>query len=448
MSDGNERIGSVLGGKYRLNTLLAEGGMGLVYAAQHLATGREVAIKVLRRELAGRSDLERRVSKEARLAVEARHPNVVEVLDAGADRERIPYLVLERLYGETLELYLGSPLDPLTTARALLPIMNAVSRLHACGIVHRDIKPSNLFLHVSDGRVTPKLLDFGIAKALLDSDATRTGVALGTPAYMAPEQALGYRDVGRTADVWAMGVVIVRALTGKLPESTPLWFRRESGALLLPGIEAGVARVLARALRVEPDERPSSMLAFRDDWLSALRRVSPESAWPDPELVAFEVSGTPLAESLAARPDSNGSSTADGRSAATRTLERQSRVVRVSPRRLVWLLAAGLPLAALALRPSARAPSEASPQPLLANAVANPAVLAAVAETEAPAPVAEAAGEARGSPSTGGSAGAPGLPAREPPSTRPGKARPVSPRPTPPPSSAAVLGTNRSPILE
>src|SRR5262249_22039583 len=147
----------LLDGKYRLEELLARGGMGLVYAARHQATGRAVAVKLLRAELVTHHDLVRRISGEAQLAVEASHPNVVDVLDAGADPAGIPYLVLERLYGCTLEALIQTPLSLLATAQALMPIMNALGSLHRAGILHRDIKPSNLFLsRDGNGRVTPK----------------------------------------------------------------------------------------------------------------------------------------------------------------------------------------------------------------------------------------------------------------------------------------------------
>jgi eukaryotic-like serine/threonine-protein kinase len=169
----DDRIGTLLGGKYRIEALLAVGGMGIVYAARHQQTARAVAVKLLRRELATRPDLVRRVSAEARLAVEAAHPNVVEVLDAGADEQDVPYVVLERLYGKPLDALISEPLRISSMAQAIVPVINALVRLHAAGIVHRDIKPSNIFISGRAGeRITPKLLDFGIAKALEGASAT------------------------------------------------------------------------------------------------------------------------------------------------------------------------------------------------------------------------------------------------------------------------------------
>ena len=288
-----DRIGKLLAGKYRLEVLLACGGMGLVYGARHQTTGRAVAVKLLRPELVAKTDFVRRVAVEARLAVEASHPNVVEVLDAGADADGTPFLVLERLYGQTLEALLVRPLSLLTAAQAVVPVMNALVSLHDAGIVHRDIKPANLFLSVqSEGRVTPKLLDFGIAKVLEGATVTRSGIALGTPAYMAPEQALGCSTVGPATDVWAIGVVLARCLTGQLPFEGKASSR--VGALRsglnpedLAGVVEPVARVLMQALRFEPIERFASMLEFRAALLGALNDADPTQNWPGAGSVSF-----------------------------------------------------------------------------------------------------------------------------------------------------------------
>jgi eukaryotic-like serine/threonine-protein kinase len=286
-------VGKVLVRKYYIEELLARGGMGLVYGARHLTTGRKVAIKLLRPELVTRTDFARRLRVEARLAVEAAHPNVVEVIDAGADADDTPFLVLERLYGQTLDALLAQPLSLLTTAQAAVPVMNALVALHAAGIVHRDVKPTNLFLSVEgDGRVTPKLLDFGIAKLLEGADATSSGVALGTPAYMAPEQALGCSTLGPAADVWSVGVVLMRCLTGGLPfddKSSSRVGALRSGPqeAALVGLPKPVAAVLVEALRFEPAERFPSMSAFRAAWLDALRQCDPKQVWPGENSISY-----------------------------------------------------------------------------------------------------------------------------------------------------------------
>src|SRR5581483_202840 len=159
---------------------------------------------------------------EARVAAGLRHPHVVDVLDMGADIDGAVYLVLELLEGETLATELvrrgALPLD--ACAVRLLPVMDALTAAHARGIVHRDAKPENIYLHHPAGGVmTPKLLDFGIAKVVQESHhgGTATGAVLGTTHYMSPEQAEALEDIGPAADVWAMGVVWYECLAGILP---------------------------------------------------------------------------------------------------------------------------------------------------------------------------------------------------------------------------------------
>lgn len=302
----DDRTGQLIGGKYFIDGLLARGGMGLIYAARHSGTGRSVAVKILRPELAARSDLVRRVSAEARLAVEASHPNVVEVLDAGADDAGIPYVVLERLHGRALDAFIESPIALVPTVQALLPIVNALVSLHQAGIVHRDIKPSNIFLsRLRDGRITPKLLDFGIAKALEATGMTLSGTALGTPAYMAPEQALGAGDAGAATDVWSIAVVFVRCLTGRLPFEAPA--QRRLGSLkagLEPAdlalVPAPLQRTLMRALRFEPSERFATMDEFRKEMLGALQLIDAGNAWPRIDTVSYAAEETLLSSWLGA----------------------------------------------------------------------------------------------------------------------------------------------------
>ncbi len=288
-----DRTGQLIGGKYSIESLIARGGMGLVYQARHSGTGRTVAVKLLRPELAARPDLVRRVSTEARLAVEASHPNVVEVLDAGADDAGIPFVVLERLYGRPLEAFIDAPVALAPAVHALLPIVNALVSLHQAGIVHRDIKPSNIFLSRGrDGRVTPKLLDFGIAKALFATGMTLSGAALGTPAYMAPEQALGAGDAGAATDIWSFAVVFVRCLTGQLPFDAPPQRRVASlraglQPVNLELVPAPLGRVLSRALRFDPGERFANMAEFRGELLAALHEIEPGRPWPTPDTVSY-----------------------------------------------------------------------------------------------------------------------------------------------------------------
>ncbi|MCA9607944.1 MAG: serine/threonine protein kinase, partial [Myxococcales bacterium] len=203
-----ERLGRALGGRYRLLKILGKGGMGVVYEGVHEGTGRPVAVKVLLPQFLEHPEITKRFLREAKAAASLHHPNVVDVLDVGEDDDGAPYIVLEFLVGRTLHaLSKKGPLDAEPTLAHLLPVMDALALAHDNGIVHRDVKPDNIFLAEDEtGRITPKLLDFGIAKLLqvTSSLKTRTGTAMGTPHYMPPEQAQGARDVTPAADVWAM----------------------------------------------------------------------------------------------------------------------------------------------------------------------------------------------------------------------------------------------------
>ena len=224
-------VGETIGGKYRLDRLLGEGGMGAVYAAENLNTGRRVAVKVLHGEWTQRPEIVQRFLREARATTTIAHPNVVEVLDLDVDRERgIPYIVQEFLEGETLEGYLaarpGRRVDPAEALTILMPVMEALVAAHACGIVHRDLKPANLFLSRSrSGEMVPKVIDFGIAKHVdaVEGSASRTqaGTAIGTPSYMSPEQVAGLTDIDAQTDVWSLGIVLFEMLTGRLPFESP-----------------------------------------------------------------------------------------------------------------------------------------------------------------------------------------------------------------------------------
>lgn len=213
----------MLGGKYRRGAVLGKGGMGAVYRGEHLLTGRAVALKFLHAEHATRDDVGRRFLREARTAASLKHPHIIDVLDLGQEGDTV-YMVLELLEGESLAalLHRAKSLPVGRAAEVLLPVMRAVAMAHERQVIHRDLKPENIFLHRdATGAEVPKVLDFGIAKALgeePESRVTQTGFVLGTPAYMSPEQAEGIpENIGPATDVWSMGVVWYEALTGDLP---------------------------------------------------------------------------------------------------------------------------------------------------------------------------------------------------------------------------------------
>ena len=222
--------GEVVAKRYRLDRELGRGGMGVVWEATHLVTRRRVAIKFVLGPGHVHENLRRRFYREARAASAANHPNVVEVLDVFELDDGTPVMVMELLSGETLRERLARegrlPIE--ATASILLPVVAALGTAHALGIVHRDLKPENVFVCKGAGQsVSVKVLDFGVAKLTAldepgegasESDSiTGTGSTLGTPCYMAPEQATGDKDIDARADIWALGVIVYECLAGARP---------------------------------------------------------------------------------------------------------------------------------------------------------------------------------------------------------------------------------------
>ncbi len=273
----NPAIGEVLASKFRLEALLGAGGMGFVFRAVNLEIGREVAIKVMRPEFAALPSMVERFIREARAANLVRHPNVVDILDIGRDKDGSPFIVQELLKGEDLDAYAsrrGGRLVAHELAELVVPVVEALGVAHANGVVHRDIKPSNIFLAEQGSVRIPKLLDFGISKLTAQSmRATATGM-IGTPAYMAPEQIRGGGQADARSDVWAVGVMIFELLAGRLPfegGDTPAIFveiATKAPARLrdvVPSVPPELSRVVERCLRRNPEERyPSATEVARD----------------------------------------------------------------------------------------------------------------------------------------------------------------------------------------
>ena len=221
------RADRIIGGRFKLDRLIGKGGMGEVYAAKHIKTGREVALKMILAAAAS-PEQTRRFLREAKAATAIAHPNVIEVLDVFEDEDGTPVMVMELLRGETFSaLRKRAGALPLHEVATLLgPVAAAVRAAHDKSIVHRDLKPDNIFIVESSahGRV-PKVLDFGIAKVLdptaisseTQGGATSTGSLLGTPHYMSYEQAMSDKTVDHRADIWAIGVILFEALTGRRP---------------------------------------------------------------------------------------------------------------------------------------------------------------------------------------------------------------------------------------
>ncbi len=308
--------GDVLGQKYRLDRLLGEGGMGAVFAAENLNTGRRVAVKVLHASLMTHPEAGARFVREARATTAIAHPNIVDVLDLESDAARkVVYIVQEFLEGETLEALLARRdehrLSPDEAVTLTTPVMEALVAAHARGIVHRDLKPGNLFLvRRPDGGVTPKVIDFGIAKDIARTDPahqTREGTTIGTPAYMSPEQVAGRADVDAQTDVWALGVVLYEALSGRLP------YEAETFNLLMakilyepptpltayaPWLPPALVEVVGRALQRERALRFRSMR----EMLDATRAAAESPSLPAVTSPSHTSVPAPLAQTVAGVP--------------------------------------------------------------------------------------------------------------------------------------------------
>jgi len=222
LSEEPSLVGHVLDGKYTLISKLGEGGMGSVYLAEQATMGREVAIKVLRREFSQNRMAIKRFLREARAASKLAHPNTITVYDFGQSNDGLLYLVMEKLTGRPLADILDSDgALPVTRAIHILSqICDSLAEAHKNGITHRDLKPENIFIEEKVGNEDfVKVLDFGIAKMQGDettTQATAAGMICGTPAYMSPEQAMGKEIDGRS-DIYALGVLLYEMLTNEKP---------------------------------------------------------------------------------------------------------------------------------------------------------------------------------------------------------------------------------------
>ena len=217
-------IGKTLGGRYTIRATIGSGGMGHVYRATQAPINREVAIKVLRVDLAGQDGVAERFKREARATSLIQHPNAITIFDYSED-DGLLYLVMEFLAGETLRQRLRRD-PPMEVSQALdmfEAMAGALGAAHRVGVVHRDLKPDNIFLAKFDavGEVV-KVLDFGLAKLLEkaatgEEQLTDHNLRLGTPRYMAPEQALGIQPIDSRCDVYALGLLLFEMLAGRAP---------------------------------------------------------------------------------------------------------------------------------------------------------------------------------------------------------------------------------------
>jgi eukaryotic-like serine/threonine-protein kinase len=219
VTDHEVEIGAVLAGKYRVERVLGQGGMGLVVYATHLQLDQPVAVKFLLPDVLGSEEVVQRFLREAQTAVRLKSEHVARVIDVGALETGAPYMVLEYLEGVDLSNFPRSRLMVGEIIDLVLQACEALAEAHALGITHRDIKPANLFItRGADGTRLLKVLDFGISKIpTAGSQLTATQAVMGTPAYMSPEQMRSSRDADGRSDIWSLGVVLYELLEGIPP---------------------------------------------------------------------------------------------------------------------------------------------------------------------------------------------------------------------------------------
>jgi len=283
--------GAVLEGKYEVLSCLGEGGMGAVYEARHTVIGRRVAVKFLHARFAEDPQALQRFYQEAQIAGSLGHDNICEVTDLGQTAEGLPFMVMPLLSGRTLAEEIQASSRLLATKRVLdivSQVLLALDAAHSAGVVHRDLKPENIFLtRVGDREDFVKILDFGISKVLGGAypklgGLTATGMVIGTPYYMSPEQAQGASDVDQRADIYATGVLLYELVTGEHP------FEAENYNELIvkiitqpvvppssinPAVNSAQEKVVLRAMHRDPAERFETARQFRSALLGCARQT-------------------------------------------------------------------------------------------------------------------------------------------------------------------------------
>jgi serine/threonine-protein kinase len=330
-------LGQVIDDRYRIIRALGEGGMGAVFVAEHLKLGNEVAFKIVQPELASQEQLTARFAREAMASARLNHPHVASALDYGSLPDGGAYLVMQLARGRSLRQLLDerTALPWPMACEIAAQIADAAAAAHAVGIVHRDLKPDNVFVEErEDGTVLCQVLDFGIARinvsegqapdeAAPGRSLTQVGTVMGTPGYMAPEQAMG-RPADPRADLYALGVMLVEMITGaplfdgetltaivteQLTGSGPIVAERSQQFNLPSPLEA----LLGNLLAPEPTLRPNRAADVRDELRAVVRGVDPTGATvrrtgevPAPPAEGAEGHRTAASPFLAALPEALG----------------------------------------------------------------------------------------------------------------------------------------------
>jgi serine/threonine-protein kinase len=288
------QVGEVISGKYRLVRLIGEGGMGSVFEARHEYLGSVVALKFLDPDLARRAGLVARFLQEARVSASVRSPHVVHVSDVDQSSNGLPYLVMELLQGESLQRLLSRSgrLPQNEALDVAVQILNGLEAAHSANIVHRDLKPDNVFIVPTRQGPLAKLLDFGIAKLRVSEEfqrgLTRPGVLMGTPEYMAPEQAFSADTADHRADLYSLGVIVFEMITGRRPiagddprimAANVLAGKVPSMLEFDPSVPPGLSAIVHRAMSGRTMDRFSSAAELRDALLPYFKST-PNSGLP------------------------------------------------------------------------------------------------------------------------------------------------------------------------
>ena len=298
-------IGEVFDDRYHIVERVGVGGMGRVYRARQLNVGRDVAVKILTASASADPAMVQRFTNEARIISQLRHPNTLKLIDFGQTAEGLIYTVTEFLKGDPLDRVLSDgPIDPNLTIRVMRQVCESLEEAHSAGIIHRDLKSGNVYLEVVGPQDIVKVLDFGIAKLAEQPDVTPAGDVFGSPAYMSPEQARGDPVDART-DLYSLGIVAYECLSGRVPfmASKPIAIMLKHIHEAPPPLEglapgrfvAELSAIVMRLLSKDPDLRPPSTAALRDELERLEQRWANDgTAAPPLELAPIHASTAPI----------------------------------------------------------------------------------------------------------------------------------------------------------
>jgi len=307
--------GTVVGGRYRLESVLGKGGMGVVYVAQHIALEKAVALKFLRGHLADDPVVLKRFQREARSASAINHPGIIDVTDFGDDPEHGVFFTMEFVEGGELsaEIKQEGALAIAEATNIAAEVADALHAAHENGIIHRDLKPDNILLEKRPGKPPqPKIMDFGIAGVADDDGTTKltqAGSVFGTPAYMSPEQATG-GDVDRRTDIYAFGVILYEMVTGARPFDAKDMLSLlemqctaipEAPSLRNPAVSPGLQSVILRCMGKLPEDRFATMAEVRDLLLLG-DDLGAETVAPGPDFGGGSLASMPAIGSDAGPP--------------------------------------------------------------------------------------------------------------------------------------------------